>query len=199
MTRDARTRKRQCHTTLRSHVKHHSDTCPHPHLLLTMTLRTIFKVGEPCLPFAYTSLQRLAPSILRQQIPSFVVLGVCYAGCPLLMVRVRFQVRFCTLQLTIVVQSFGYLCMSSRRVARRSSGFSLRATLTCLFNSGSFVGAVEPKWYVRCVLVCEEGAQRLMWICRPHSLWVLATATVLSDSVAFDRVSDVLHSSRTVC
>ena len=135
MTRDARTRKRQCHTTLRSHVKHHSDICPHPHLLLTMTLRTIFKVGEPCLPFAYTSLQRLAPSILRQQIPSFVVLGVCYVGCPLSMVRVRFQVHFCTLQLTIVVQSFGYLCMSSRRVARRSSGFSLRATLTCLFNA----------------------------------------------------------------
>ena len=64
-----------------------------------------------------------------------MVLGVCYVGCPLLMVRVRFQVRFCTLQLTIVVQSFGYLCMSSRHVARRSSGFTLHATLMGLFNA----------------------------------------------------------------
>ena len=30
-----------------------------------------------------------------------------------------------------------------------------------------------------------------MWICSPHPLWVLATATVLSDSVAFDRVNNV--------
>ena len=58
------------------------------------------------------------------------VLGVCYVGCPLSMVRVRFQVHFYTLELTIVVQSFGYFCMSNRHVVRRSSGFSLRATLT---------------------------------------------------------------------
>ena len=64
-----------------------------------------------------------------------MVLGVCYVGCPLSIVRVHFQVRFCILQLTIVVQSFGYLCTSSRHVARRSSGFSLRATLTGLFNA----------------------------------------------------------------
>ena len=51
------------------------------------------------------------------------------------MVRVHFQVHFCTLQLTIVVQSFRYFCMSSRHVVRRSSGFSLRATLTGLFNA----------------------------------------------------------------
>ena len=44
-------------------VKHHSDTCPH--LQLTVTLRTIFKVDEPRLPFAYTPLQRLTPNILR--------------------------------------------------------------------------------------------------------------------------------------